>query len=215
MAIKTEDWGRISYRVAWERQKRLVAELQADPDGDEYILLVEHEPVYTLGFHGNENNMLASQKYLESIGAECIRIERGGDVTYHGPGQLVVYPIINLRRHGLGVKKYIELLENSVITLLKEYGIDSGSNDDAIGVWLDWDLPTARKICAIGVKVSHAVTMHGLALNVNTDLKAFSLINPCGFTDKGVTSVAKERNEEIDFNKIKYRLGQIIAEKIE
>lgn len=214
MSIIIEDWGRISYRDAWEHQKMLVSQLQNNPESDEYVLLVEHDPVYTLGFHGNENNMLASQKYLESIGAECIRIERGGDVTYHGPGQLVVYPIVNLRKHGLGVKKYIELLENSVISLLQEYGIESSSNNDAIGVWLDWDKPTARKICAIGVKVSHAVTMHGLALNVNTDLKAFSLINPCGFVDKGVTSVARELKHETDFETIKQRLGEIIRNNI-
>lgn len=204
------DWGRTAYREAWKRQKTLFCKLIDDANAQEVIALTEHMPVYTLGFHGNENNLLVSTQDLHGSGIDCIRIERGGDITYHGPGQLVVYPVINLRNHGLGVKAYVELLENSVIELLEGYGLQATSNRDAIGVWLDWGTADARKICAIGVKVSHAVTMHGLALNVNTDLSAFAKINPCGFVDKGVTSIARELGHDVDFNQVKTRLGDIL-----
>lgn len=208
------DWGLMGYREAWDLQKYLFASLIAQPEGREVVALVEHSAVYTLGFHGNADNMLASESRLRSLGAECIRIERGGDITYHGPGQLVVYPIINLHRHKLGVKTYIELLELSVIELLRRYGIEATSNTDAIGVWIDWGKLTARKICAIGVKVSHGVTMHGLALNVNTDLSAFGLINPCGFIDKGVTSISRELGHEADFEKVKSDFAEIFVSKL-
>lgn len=201
-----EDWGVCDYRGAWDRQKEIFAALQTDPTEPERIVLVEHPAVYTLGFHGNAANLLASEERLKAMGAECIRIERGGDITYHGPGQLVVYPLLDLRRHSLGVKKYVELLEASVIETLSGFGIEATSNNDAIGVWLDWDKPTARKICAIGVKVSHWITMHGLALNVNTDLNAFGLINPCGFVDKGVTSIGVELGHPVEMAEVKQRL---------
>lgn len=208
--IKIEDWGLIPYREAWERQKVLFNKLIDEPDSDEHIVLCEHPAVYTLGFHGNESNLIASDSALAEMGAECIRIERGGDITFHGPGQLVVYPIINLHRHHLGVKTYIELLESSIKLLLAEYDIQASSNNEAIGVWLDWGELSARKICAIGVKVSHGITMHGLALNVNTDLNAFKLINPCGILDKGVTSMQKELGHPLDLHEIKSRLSSII-----
>lgn len=212
--LQIEDWGTLPYREAWERQKDIFNNLILNPDENEHLILVEHPHVYTLGFHGNAANMIANEDRLKSIGAELIRIERGGDITYHGPGQLVVYPIINLHQHGLGVKKYIELLEESVIELLSGYGIKATSNNDAIGVWLDWGQPSERKICAIGVKISHGITMHGLALNVNTDLAAFNLINPCGFADKGVTSIAKELGREIEMSEIKNQLAKIIRSKL-
>lgn len=213
--IRTEDWGCLPYREAWDRQKTVFQNLIADPAADEIIAVVEHPPVYTLGFHGNENNLIASEERLLALGAECIRIERGGDITYHGPGQLVVYPLLNLRNHRLGVKKYIELLEQSVVELLGEYGITAGSNDNQIGVWLDWGKPEARKICAIGVKISHGATMHGLALNVNTDLSAFGLINPCGITDKGVTSMAREIGRDLDFGQVRKDLSRILLRRIQ
>lgn len=210
-----EDWGRCDYRGAWDRQLDIFHALQNEPEEyPERIILVEHNPVYTLGFHGNASNLIASEERLKAIGAECIRIERGGDITYHGPGQLVVYPIIHLIRRGLGVKKYIELLEASVRDVLSHYGIESTSNNDAIGVWIEWGSPTARKICAIGVKVSHGVTMHGLALNVNTDLSAFSLINPCGFTDKGVTSIARELGKEVSLSEVKALMIKALTARI-
>lgn len=213
--MTVEDWGVMPYREAWERQKRLFGGLIADPESEEHIVLVEHPPVYTLGFHGDAGNMLASEESLRRHGAECIRIERGGDVTYHGPGQLVVYPVINLHRHRLGVKSYIECLESAVIELCASYGVQTTVAPGAIGVWLDWDTPRARKICAIGVKVSHGVTMHGLALNVNTDLSAFSLINPCGFKDKGVASLAVETGHPCDMREVKSRMAQILLEKFD
>lgn len=191
-AVRTEYWGLIPYREAWERQKEIFGRLIADSEAEEVIAVCEHPHVYTVGFHGDSGNMLADEKTLARVGAECIRIERGGDMTYHGPGQLVAYPMIDLRRHHLGVRQYVEILEQAVRDTLAIYGISTTSNDDQIGVWIEWNKPTARKICAIGVKVSHGITMHGLALNVNTDLRMFSLINPCGITDKGVTSMQKE-----------------------
>lgn len=208
--MKIEDWGLIPYREAWERQKENFRRLIADPSGEEIIAVVEHPAVYTLGFHGNAANLLASEQRLRAMGAECIRIERGGDITYHGPGQVVIYPIINLHRHSLGVKQYVTLLENSVIKLLAEYGIDATKSDD-IGVWIDRNGKNPRKICAIGVKISHGITMHGLALNVNTDLSAFTLINPCGILDKGVTSMQRELAHPLPLAEIKSRLSQILV----
>lgn len=212
--IIIDNWGRLSYRKAWERQKELFRELQLNPDSPEYIISVEHDPVYTLGFHGNESNLLVSEEYLNSIDIECVRIERGGDITYHGPGQLVIYPIVNLHKHKMGVKKYIECIEYSVIELLSLYNIKAECNSDAIGVWIDWNTPDAKKICAIGVKVSHGITMHGLALNVNTDIKAYDLINPCGFSDKGVISMASALGHKVDFNEVSKKLKHILAANI-
>lgn len=192
--MKIENWGLIPYREAWERQKELFRRL-IDGDAEaETIAVCEHPAVYTLGFHGNADNLLVNPRE----GEEVIRIERGGDITYHGPGQLVVYPLIDLRRHHLGVKQYVGILEQAVRETLEAYGIATTSNDDQIGVWLDWGKLTARKICAIGVKISHGATMHGLALNVNTDLDAFGLINPCGITDKAVTSMQRELGREVE-----------------
>lgn len=216
--MRIEDWGRADYRPARDRQIEIRDSIIADSRSEDWgrgetIALVEHNPVYTLGLHGKESNLTATAAMLESRGAECIRIERGGDITYHGPGQIVVYPMLNIMRRGIGVKRYVEMLEESVIELLGEYGIESSSNDDAIGVWLDWEGEKARKICAIGVKVSHGVTMHGFALNVNTDLTAFTLINPCGFTDKGVTSISLELGKPVDMTDVKQRLTRILTAK--
>lgn len=216
--IPIENWGRMSYVSAWNRQKEYVELVRSMKENqtlsEERIIIVEHAPVYTIGFHGNAGNMLASEDYLKSVGAELIRIERGGDITYHGPGQLVVYPIIDIARRGIGVKSYVHILEHSVIELLKQYGIHASCNDSAIGVWLDWGEASERKICAIGVKVRHGVTMHGLALNVNTDLNAFNLINPCGFVDKGVTSIARELGKPVDFDNASASLGKIISRRL-
>lgn len=216
MDLVFEDWGSLQYREAWARQKSLVDRLQRKEAGQcPTVVFVEHPHVYTLGFHGNEENLLADLHRLQSLGIECVRIERGGDITYHGPGQLVAYPIVSLPDWGLGVKRYVELLENSVIRLLSAYGIDATSNSEAIGVWIDWGTPKARKICAIGVKVSHGVTMHGFALNVNTDLSYFSNINPCGFKDKGVSSMERELGRTIDFSKLKADLAEVMRDAFE
>lgn len=206
--MNIKDLGRLPYRKAWDLQHQLVADLQ-DGKGTENLLLVEHNPVFTLGFHGNAANMLLDETTLYGKGIECIRIERGGDITYHGPGQLVAYPILNLRRHNLGVKAYVHMLEESVIRVLAEYEITAERDSDAPGVWLEVGTPRQRKICALGVKVSHAVTMHGLALNVNTDLTPFSYINPCGFVDKGVTTMAMELGHTLDFEEVKQCFADI------
>lgn len=211
--MQVKDLGLLPYRQAWELQHRLVKELQ-EGRGQEQLLLVEHRPVFTLGFHGNAANMLLPARTLAEKGIECIRIERGGDITYHGPGQLVAYPILDLRAHSLGVKAYVRLLEESVIRLLAQYCIDAARDPDAPGVWLEVDTPRQRKICALGVKVSHAVTMHGLALNVNTDLTPFSYINPCGFVDKGVTTMALELGHPLDFQEVKARFAAILSQAL-
>lgn len=144
-----------------------------------------------MGRHAHPENILRRQ-WLESRGAEVVEIDRGGDVTFHGPGQLVVYPIVDLQRYGLGVKGYVNILEESVIRTLADYGVEGGRVEGATGVWIGVGTPGERKICAIGIRCSRFITMHGLALNVDTDLEWFSAINPCGFTDKGVTALWRE-----------------------
>jgi lipoyl(octanoyl) transferase len=142
---------------------------------------------------------------LQSLNVSFFKTNRGGDITYHGPGQIVGYPILDLENFGLGVKSYIELLEQGIINVLKDFGISGERLEGATGVWLDSDKPgKARKICAIGVKASRHITMHGFAFNVNTDLKFFEMINPCGFTDKAVTSLEKESGKKMDFEAIKH-----------
>lgn len=188
--------GRTEYSRAWELQRTLFDGLlrskeSAEP-GEQTLLLVEHPHVYTLGKSGHESNLLVNDDFLRSIGATYFRTDRGGDITYHGLGQLVGYPILDLEQEGLSLRDYIWRLEESIIDTVAEYGITAGRLDGATGVWIDAPGPHARKICAIGVKASRYVTMHGFALNVTTDLSYFSHINPCGFTDKGVTSIEKE-----------------------
>ncbi len=170
------------------------------PDAPMCLLTVEHPHVYTLGRSGQEGNMLASEDFLKSIGASYYHTDRGGDVTYHGPGQIVAYPILDLQRLGLGLKEYVNRLEEAVIRTLDGMGIASGRSDGATGVWLE---SPARKICAIGVRSSRYVTMHGLALNVNTRMEYFSYINPCGFTDRGVTSIEREKGAPQDIEAVK------------
>ena len=178
------------------------------------IYLVEHNPVYTLGKSGKSENMLVSEPYLRSIGAEFYHIDRGGDVTYHGPGQVVGYPILDLEQLGIGLREYIDSLEEAIIGVCREWGIEAGRIAGASGVWLDGDSSRARKICAIGVRASRYVTMHGFAMNVNTDLKYFTHINPCGFVDKGVTSLEKELGHEVDIELVKAQIVKHLAEKL-
>ncbi len=188
--------GRAGYSEAWETQKQLFEQLlQQKRQGlaeEQYLLLVEHPHVYTLGKNGHESNLLIDETFLANIGATYFHTDRGGDITYHGLGQLVGYPILDLEHIGIGLRDYIFSLEESVIRTVADYGITAGRLEGATGVWIDPNAPHSRKICAIGVKASHAVTMHGFALNVTTDLSYFSYINPCGFTDKGVTSIEHE-----------------------
>ncbi len=220
--IEYRDLGKMSYGEALKVQRALfgdVLERQRScgdgcPAGT--ILTVEHPAVYTLGKSGHEQNLLVSEEQLQRLGAEFYRIDRGGDITFHGEGQIVGYPILDLSRLGIGLKRYIDILEETVIRTVARYGISGERLEGATGVWLcdrtrfaDGRVGTPRnwrKICAIGVRASRFVTMHGLALNVNTDLKWFSLINPCGFTDKGVTSMERELGHKVDFERVKAEL---------
>ena len=205
--MKIEDWKHISYSDAWSRQMEIFnSVIEARKEGKPYenrIIFCTHPHVYTIGKHGKQENMLISGDMLSRIGAEVFRIDRGGDITYHGPGQLVCYPILCLEDFNLGLKGYLHLLEEAVIRTCSHYGIQSGRVDGATGVWIDINTPRERKICAMGVRSSHFVTMHGLALNVNTDLKYFDYINPCGFTNKGVTSIEKETGVQVSMDEVR------------
>ena len=208
------DWELIDYEEAWKRQIELFDTLiKAKLSGDSYenqIIFCEHPHVYTLGKSGKENNMLFGEEQLKAIHATLYRIDRGGDITYHGPGQLVCYPILNLEDYKLGLKEYIHLLEEAIIRVCAHYNIVAGRLEKATGVWLDANTSRARKICAMGVRSSRFVTMHGLAFNVNTDLRYFNYINPCGFMDKGVTSLQQELREEISMEEVKTLLTKEI-----
>lgn len=213
-----DDWKLIPYPEAWNKQETLFDQVvKAKQSGDEYvnrIILCEHPHVYTLGRSGKECNMLLSEQQLQAIGATYHHIDRGGDITYHGPGQLVCYPILNLEEIGWGLKEYVHHLEEAVIQVCASYGIAAGRVEGATGVWLDGGGLRARKICAIGVRSSHYVTMHGLALNVNTDLRYFSYINPCGFVDKGVTSLQQELHRAVPMEEVKQRLVATLAREM-
>ena len=213
------------YQKAWDYQESLLNEIITQKLGfqkqtvsqehitNNYLLFVEHPHVFTLGKSGSEENMLANFIQLQAKNAEFVHTNRGGDITYHGPGQIVGYPILNLDYFAKGIRNYIEKLEESIILCLKHYGIEGHRLEGATGVWLDPAVPAkVRKICAMGVRVSRGVSMHGFALNVNTDLSYFSLINPCGFTDKKVTSLQAELGIEKDINEVKAVLKDKIAE---
>jgi lipoyl(octanoyl) transferase len=219
------DLGLMDYKEAWDYQigiqKRLIeAKTGKNPEPyPHYLIFVEHPHVYTMGKSGKENNLLIQDNLLKSIGASFYKIDRGGDITYHGPGQLVGYPIFDLGLFGMGVKSYVHYLEQAIIETLADFRIAASRLEGATGVWLDSDNPRkTRKICAIGVKISRSVTLHGFALNVNTDLNYFRYINPCGFIDKGVTSLEKELGAEQPVDKIKesllQKLQQVFSIKI-
>lgn len=181
---------------------------ESNPDeenpGSGTLIFVEHPHVYTLGKNGSENNLLIDHIQLQTKDAKFFRTDRGGDITYHGPGQIVGYPIFDLEMLRVSLKEYIHRLEEAIIMTVSHFGISGSRLDGATGVWLDTDKKSkARKICAIGVRASRYVTMHGFAFNVNTDLTYFNFINPCGFTDKGVTSLEKELGEKQDFEAVK------------
>lgn len=203
------DWQTIDYKIAWDNQESLFQKIiETKKEGNntrelETIFLCEHPHVYTLGKNGQVNNLLINEDFLNKINASFYKIDRGGDITYHGPGQLVGYPILDLENHGGSLKGYIHKIEEAIIQTLTHYGIEGARLEGATGVWLDGNTPNARKICAIGVRASHFVTMHGFALNVNTDLTYFNHINPCGFVDKGVTSMQKELGREIAMDEVK------------
>lgn len=218
MSIKTiyKNLGVIDYKKAWDFQEELFAQkLQEKRENkipENHLLLCEHPPVFTLGKSGQDSNLLITQNLLDQKRIQCYKINRGGDITFHGPGQIVGYPILDLEQFKLGVKEYIHSMEEVMIRTLAGYGIKSERLEGATGVWLDTDKPTARKICAIGVKASRHITMHGFAFNVNTDLNYYNLINPCGFTDKGVTSMAKELGQNPDLNEVQEKVKLQFAE---
>jgi len=217
-AILFEDLGLMDYREAWDYQEErfdALVDYKRKPEvksrPSQYLLFCEHPHVYTLGKSGDEHNLLIRQEFLKKINATYYKTNRGGDITYHGPGQIVGYPIVDLEFLGIGLKQYVALLEDAIIELLDGYGIVATQMDGATGVWLDVDLPVkARKICAIGVRSSRHVTMHGFALNVNTNLDYFTYINPCGFETKGVTSMEKELGKSMDLTQIKEELRAIL-----
>lgn len=216
------DLGRMGYSECWDLQLSLFERMlswkregkaQSQENAGE-LLLVEHDHVYTLGKSGKQQNMLISEEYLRQIGAEFFHIDRGGDITYHGPGQIVGYPILDLEQVGISLRDYIDSIEESVIGVCGQWGIEAGRIAGASGVWIEPDSPRARKICAIGVRASRYVTMHGFAMNVKTDLKYFNHINPCGFVDRGVTSLEKELGHEVDFEMVKSQIVKHLSEKL-
>jgi len=204
------DLGLKDYKECWDIQEAFLKEVSDDkretrkPSPKNHFLLVEHPHVYTLGKSGDEKNLLGHGDFLKKIDATFYKINRGGDITYHGPGQLVGYPIIDLEFHKIGVREYIEKMEDAIIAILAEYGLTGGRKEGATGVWLNASHRVrARKICAIGVRVSHYVTMHGFALNVNTNMRYFNYINPCGFSSSDVTSIQQELGREIPMDEVK------------
>ena len=216
------------YQEAWDFQEQLFKETvdqkianrkAADEEQvttENYLIFCEHPHVYTLGKSGDENHLLANEAFLKEKEATFYKINRGGDITYHGPGQIVGYPILDLDHFFTDIHKYLRFLEEAVILTLKEYGIEAGRVDGLTGVWLDGDNDQkARKICALGVKSSRWVTMHGFAFNVNTNLEYFNYIVPCGIQDKAVTSLAKELGKEMDMKEVEDKLKNHLAEIFE
>ncbi|BFM43915.1 lipoyl(octanoyl) transferase LipB [Flavobacterium sp. CFS9] len=215
--IQLQDLGNKDYKSTWEYQEELFKDIvdlkirnrreELDLETPNYLLFVEHPHVYTLGKSGDFENLLLNEKQLEAKGATFYKINRGGDITYHGPGQIVGYPILDLENFFTDIHKYLRFLEESIILTLEEYGLKSGRSDGETGVWLDVGTPFARKICALGVRASRWVTMHGFALNVNVDLGYFDNIIPCGIRGKGVTSLQVELGvEKVDEEEVKAKI---------
>ena len=222
------DIGNIDYKEAWDYQEKLFQEVvtkklanRSLPEDEQvftgnYLIFCEHPHVFTIGKSGSEANLLIKQEQLQERNIAYYKINRGGDITYHGPGQVVAYPIFNLDYFFTDIHKYLRFLEEAVILTLAEYGIKGERLNGSTGVWFDVNHPAkVRKICAMGVRTSHWVTMHGLAFNVHPDLNYFSLIVPCGISDKAVTSMEKELSGIPDMQEVKDRLKQHIAEVFE
>lgn len=216
------------YKEAWDFQERLFKQIveqkivnrnvaQNDQiETKNHLIFCEHPHVYTLGKSGDENHLLANQAFLKKKHASFYKINRGGDITYHGPGQIVGYPILDLDHFFTDIHKYLRFLEEAVIQTLKEYGVKSGRINGLTGVWLDWENEKkAKKICALGVRSSRWVTMHGFALNVNTNLEYFNYIVPCGIPEKAVTSLAKELGKEIDIKEVEEKLKRHLVKIFE
>lgn len=223
--IEFLDFGISEYKDVWDRQESLMNHIidikknnlksKEKRDTPNYLIFVEHPHVYTLGKSGDENNLLLNYIQLQANDASFYRTDRGGDITYHGPGQIVGYPILDLENFGMGLRQYIYNMEEVIIQTVAEFGLKGERDSAATGVWLDAGKPGARKICAIGVKSSRYVTMHGFAFNVNTDLTYFKHINPCGFVDKGVTSLENELRKRQDFEMLKKVVKEKFAQVFE
>lgn len=213
--------GLIDYKECWDFQEDLfkktvnlkieIRDGKTKERTSDHLIFCEHPHVYTLGKSGDQQNLLIAEDFLKQINAQYYKINRGGDITYHGPGQLVMYPIFDLDHFFTDIHKYMRYLEEAVILTLGEFGIKAGRVEGLTGVWLDGGTDQERKICAMGVKSSRWVTMHGIALNVNTDLSYFNHIVPCGIVDKSVTSMEKELNRKVDITKVQEALQQNMA----
>jgi lipoyl(octanoyl) transferase len=222
-----QDLGLIDYADAWKLQEEIFANTvnikvlnrsaeDAPPtETPNYLLLCEHPHVYTLGKSGKPENLLVNQQQLAAINAVYYKINRGGDITYHGPGQLVGYPIIDLDNFFTDIHKYLRFLEEAIINVCAHYGINAGRYEGYTGVWLDADKENARKICAMGVRCSRWVTMHGFAFNVNTNLDYFKHIVPCGIDDKAVTSLKQELGHEVEMVEVKQLFNKYFCEQFE
>ena len=223
--VSFKNLGLIDYKKCWDYQEELFAEILAVKSSNRkenktvatknHLIFCEHPHVYTLGKSGDEKNLLVNEDYLKSRGATFHKINRGGDITYHGPGQIVGYPILDLDNFFTDIHKYLRFLEEAVILTLKEYGLASERSPGETGVWFDIGTSKARKICALGVKSSRWVTMHGFAFNVNTDLSYFGNIIPCGITDKSVTSLQKELGKELNMDEVRNKLKTHLVELFE
>jgi len=221
------DLGMVDYKQAWDYQTDLFNSILETKAANRersktdqqitknFLVFCEHPHVYTLGKSGNEKNMLIGKEELHTIGAQYFPINRGGDITYHGPGQLVVYPVLDLENFFTDIHKYMRLLEESVIQTLTEFGVPAGRIAGLTGVWIDAEGPRPRKICALGVRTSRWVSLHGLAFNVNPDLSYFTHIVACGIEDKGVTSLEKELGARQDMTHVKVVLKNKIASLFE
>lgn len=220
--VSVKNLGLIDYQEAWDFQENLfkkaidlkIAKRNGETDQipENHLLFCQHPHVFTLGKSGNPENLLLNETELNQQQASFYKINRGGDITYHGPGQLVVYPIFDLEQFFTDIHKYMRFLEEAVILTLKDFGIQSGRVDGLTGVWIDGDSKNARKICAMGVKSSRWVTMHGIGFNINTDLNFFSHIIPCGIDDKAVTSMQRELGREVDLEEVSRLLQNHLAE---
>ena len=224
-AVTFKDLGLIDFKEAWDYQEFLFKENidikirarngESDLSTQNFLLFCEHPHVYTLGKSGKQGNLLLDEKGLEENQAAYYKINRGGDITYHGPGQLVVYPIFDLDSFFPDIHKYMRFLEQSVINTIEKYGIRGERVEGLTGVWIDGNSQSARKICAMGVKSSRWVTMHGIGFNINTDLSYFSHIIPCGIDDKAVTSLERELGEKVSLEDIKTILKEELAKQFE
>lgn len=221
--VRIQDLGQIDYQEAWDLQESLLrvnvglkmAAGKADPmkvDTQHYLLYCEHPPVYTLGKSGSEDNLLIAESERAEKGISYYKINRGGDITYHGPGQITGYPILDLEKFKPDLGWYLRTMEEVMIQVIAEYGLEGGRVKGATGVWLGIGTEQERKICAFGVRCSRWVTMHGFALNVNTDLNYFDHIVPCGIEDKAVTSIAAELGREVPLEEVKALLSQKFQE---